>query len=115
MQKIKRGEIFFATYPDPNGQNQKHRPTLVISESSSEGVLTCVAISHTLPNPLTDNLVLVPYANSGPCVTGLKQRSAAVCNWIVEVKVSDADPPCGVLPAKYLLQVIQKAKDFLAE
>lgn len=106
MPRIERGTIFFATYADPQGRNPKHRPTLVVSVDGE--CIHCVAISHTIHDPPTDNEILLPYAERGPCRTGLTKKSAAICNWPVLVQAGDVTEVSGILPPRYMKAVVER-------
>lgn len=88
MPNPEQGRIVFVEVPDPQGQNIKVRPAVIISETSEikpgESIV-CVAVTGELPKKLTGEWVLLPYSNGGHPRTGLKKKCAAMCSWLIEI------------------------------
>ena len=83
-----QGEILWARCVDPRGVNEKRRPfvVLTLSEEIARGEpIVAAAITTTLPNPLTDEYVELPWHPAGSVRTGLRKRCAVCCRWIVEL------------------------------
>jgi hypothetical protein len=62
---VKQGEILWARCVDPQGANEKSRPLVVLtlSEQIAHGEpIVAAAITATLPNPLTDEYVELPWS-----------------------------------------------------
>jgi PemK-like, MazF-like toxin of type II toxin-antitoxin system len=112
VPKLEHGKVIAAKAHDPQGRNEKRRPLIVLSAQTaidSGDTLLCVAITTRIPNPPVGH-VLLPWHRSGQSITGLKEKSAAVCipPWIVPVRQSDLDLSCdilGIVPPAKLLEI----------
>src|SRR5271169_4982001 len=95
---IKQGDIVRARSTDPRGVNEKRRPfvVLTLSEEIANGEpIVAAAISGTLPSPLTDEYVELPWHPSGAVRTGLRKRCAVCCRWKKELDQNDIEETCG--------------------
>lgn len=109
------GRVLWATIPDQRGVNPKSRPLILLlaeEEVPAEEPLPVVVVSHTFPNPLPDDHVLLPYSNdrNRPAVTGLTMKSAAVCSWLTAISRDEIHPDDvgGIIPASKLEMILQK-------
>jgi hypothetical protein len=68
------------------------------------------AITTTLPNPLTDEFVELPWHPSGTSRTRLTKRCAAHCRWVVELDQDAIKEIRGRTPGAKLLEIIQRVK-----
>jgi hypothetical protein len=75
---------------DPNRQNPKNRPVLIISTNadiaaSDDLVGVAVSSKNIPPKPakLPADFIELPFADGGYCKTGLNKRSVAKCRWLV--------------------------------
>ncbi len=68
---------------------------MVILTASGEIVLdspvAAAAITTTYPEPPPANKVELPWTHYGHPATGLRRRSAVVCDWIVRVRPSEIE------------------------
>lgn len=69
-----------------------------------------VAVTSTLSDPSPPEYVLLPWSDRGHPATGLRRRSAAVCNWLVRLHPSDIDETMGFVPTKTLLAIVEKVR-----
>ncbi len=110
---IKQGEILWARRADPQGVNEKRRPfvILTLSEEIARGQpIVAAAVSTTLPNPLTDEYVELPWNPTGAVHTGLKKRCAVCCRWVEEIGQNDIEETCGHVSGGKLKEIIQKVR-----
>lgn len=108
-----QGEILWARCVDPRGVNEKRRPfvVLTLSEEIARGEpIVAAAITTTLPNPLTDEYVELPWHPAGSVRTGLRKRCAVCCRWIVELNRNEIEESSGHVPDAKLREVIQKVR-----
>ena len=109
MPSIIQGRIVypFEPIPDPQGENAKQRPCVVISsnnEIKSGAPLKLVAISRDVYGKPDE--VLLPYGLN--CHTRLRQRSAAICTWVITIGQSEVEVGKGIVPPIQLQQILQK-------
>jgi mRNA-degrading endonuclease toxin of MazEF toxin-antitoxin module len=112
---LEPGLIVWAEIVDPQGRNPKARPVVLLTgkeDTRADDPLTAVAITATLPKPLPDFYVLLPWHRSGHPMTGLKKRCAAACNWIAEVQQSVDLEVIGRLPDQHFADVLAAIKRF---
>jgi hypothetical protein len=113
--KLVPGLIVRAVVPDQAGRNPKARPVVLLSgeeDTPADAPLVAVAISSTLPTPLPDHYVVLPWHPAGHRRTGLKKKCAAVCNWFAKVQRSEALQVMGRVPDPQFEQIRQKVRDF---
>lgn len=109
------GLIVRAEVPDSAGRNPKVRPVVLISgedDTPANEPLIAVAISSTLPTPLPDYYVLLPWTRAGHPQTGLKKKCAAVCNWLPKVNRSESLQVMGRVPDPNFEEIRQKVRAF---
>jgi len=107
--QIEQGTIGFATVADPRG-NAKNRPVVIITDTSEivlDAEIVAVAVTSTIPSPVTDQYVLLPWTRWGHPATGLTKRCAAHCQWLITLKPSDFSPR-GYVPTRYLREILEK-------
>src|SRR5262249_14283582 len=91
MPQPERGRIVWVDLPDPQGRNPKRRPVAILTateEIEPGEPLVGVAISTTIDPSSSGAHVELPWHREVRAKTGLKQRSVAVCNWLVAFDVS---------------------------
>lgn len=102
---FQRGDILLIrSVTDPQGGNAKDRPCLVIDEVESNYICIAITSSYSVNDPLR---VELPWASPPHPRTGLHKRSAAACDWFVEVSVQEVIEKIGYCPGKALLKIIQ--------
>jgi mRNA-degrading endonuclease toxin of MazEF toxin-antitoxin module len=107
---IKLGQIVWAEIADAN-QNRKSRPTIVVTPTkliSATSTLEVVAITSTLPQPLPEDYILLPWHGQGHPRTGLKRKCAAVPSWVARILPSDIQSVAGVVPDRLLLEILKR-------
>jgi mRNA-degrading endonuclease toxin of MazEF toxin-antitoxin module len=110
---VKQGDIVWALCVDPQGANEKLRPLVILTLSNeiAEGEsVIAAAITTTLPSPLTDDYVELPWHPNGSTRTRLRKRSAVHCRWIVELDQNAIKQVIGHVPGGKLLEIIQRVK-----
>jgi hypothetical protein len=103
------GEIVLVSnLPDPRGRNPKDRPAVVMTrteEIDSGASLAVVAITTTLPDPLPDDYVPLPWFRPRHPRTGLNTRNAAVCHWLAIIEESKVLRAIGQVPTRHLARI----------
>ena len=110
MEPLQQGRIVWVEIPDPNGRNPKLRPAVILSrmESLSAGEpFVAVAVTSTLPDPLTPFMVKLPWYPKGHPQTRLNRRCAAVCNWLLEITAEQVRDTAGLVPDRQLQEILQ--------
>ena len=109
---IKFGQIAWAEVADANGV-RKARPVVVLTSSeriTETSPLEVVAITSTLPQPLTEEYVLLPWHAQGHPRTGLKRKCAALCTWLTQISPSDIQSVAGQVPPAVLDEIMAKVR-----
>ena len=86
---------------DPQGRNPKDRPAEIVTpteELNVDAPIYVVAITTTLPDPLPDDHVAIPWQRPRHPRTGLNERNAAVCHWLARVEPERIDRVIGFVP-----------------
>lgn len=68
------------------------------------------AISATLPDPLTDEYIELPWHPTGAVRTGLKKRCAVCCRWTEELDPDGIEETRGHVSGGKLKEIIQKIR-----
>ena len=104
------GSILIAQVRSKRG-GEKTRPLvlLVTKQQIAEGEpLLCMAITTTYPEPAPSLCVELPWDPSGRCSTGLRQRSAAVVDWVIEIAPEDIVAVVGRLSKDKIGQILTR-------
>jgi len=112
-QTLQQGSIVLAEVGDARGL-RKRRPVLIISSSDDiiqDRPIVGLAITTTFPQPVPASHVEIPWHPRGHPCTGLRRRSAVVCDWPVVFSPHTATVR-GFLPTVYLIEVLEKVKQF---
>ena len=113
--KLVPGLIVRAVVLDPAGRNPKARPLVLLTgedDTPADAPLIAAAISGTLPRPLPNYYVLLPWHRSGHRQTGLKKKCAAVCNWFPQINRSEPVQVMGRVPDTEFATILQKVQAF---
>ena len=106
---LRYGDIAIVSgLPDPFGRNPKDRPVVIVTPTDElrEGrPIFVVAITTTLPDPLPDDYITLPWSRPRHPRTGLNSRNAVVCHWLVEVELSRVLRTIGRAPASKLDEI----------
>jgi mRNA-degrading endonuclease toxin of MazEF toxin-antitoxin module len=107
--QIKQGAVVWVVVADPRG-HRKRRPVVIVSSSDDIAKghkIVAVAITTTFPDPAPPNHFDLPWDPTGRAGTGLRRRSAAVCNWPVAFHSEDVEAVVGAVPAATLLLILR--------
>ena len=107
---IRYGRIVYAWVSDSNGF-AKLRPALVVTTDElieQSTPIVAAAITTTFPEPPSPHCVKLPWHPSGRVSTGLRQRSAAVTNWLTTISPSDVVGYGGDVPRRIMDEIQRK-------
>jgi mRNA-degrading endonuclease toxin of MazEF toxin-antitoxin module len=113
MSQLCRGRIVWVELLDPQGQNRKLRPAVVVTpdvDIRDDGDVWVVAISTQFREAPAEVQVELPWDRRGHPRTKLKERCAAVCNWMEKVPVAAIQEIAGVVPGRQLLDILTRIK-----
>jgi mRNA-degrading endonuclease toxin of MazEF toxin-antitoxin module len=102
--------LLVAEILDPNGQNPKTRPVIVVTPDAlivEGGELFGVAVTGTSPDPLPDDAVKLPWHRNGHPKTGLDKPAVAACHWIVAIDPDRVVRRKGFFPAKQIKAIAE--------
>ena len=92
MAKLRYGSLIYAEVPDPAGRNPKRRPLLIVTPSDALETgreIFCVAITSQIPDPLTEDMIELPWSRHCHPRTKLNRPLIARCDWIEKITVTD--------------------------
>ena len=96
---------------DPNRQNPKDRPALIVTtddDIATGDPITILAISTShIPRVLPPSYILLPWHHDGHPRTGLNERSVVKCGWIDTVSASRILYKRGTAPGNVLNMVAE--------
>jgi mRNA-degrading endonuclease toxin of MazEF toxin-antitoxin module len=107
-----RGRIVYPriAIADPQGRNPKEgRPFVVISsdaEIQNADTIHAVGITSELQSSPEDQFVLLPYGPNAK--SGIKQKSAALCTWLIEISVVKLDVARGYVHPNLVDEIVKK-------
>jgi hypothetical protein len=107
---LRFGQIVWAEVADANGI-RKARPVILLTPDeriTPSEPLEVVAITSRLPQPLSDDHVLLPWHPRGHPRTGLTCKCAAVCTWLARILPSDIQNVAGLVPGPLMLTILSK-------
>jgi mRNA-degrading endonuclease toxin of MazEF toxin-antitoxin module len=113
MRPIRQGDIVWALALDPQGANEKRRPFVILTlsnEIAEGGTVVGAAITATLPTPLTEDYVELPWHPNGTARTRLRKRCAVHCRWVVELDRNAIEQHGGHVSGGKLLEIMQRVK-----
>lgn len=105
---LEQGCIIWIEVLDPNGQNPKTRPLVVItatSEIASKAVVAAVAVSTKISRPAVADEVPLPWSPSQDPITGLYAECVAKCRWVVPVDKSKITKYRGPIDSKLIARI----------
>jgi hypothetical protein len=111
VPSLVRGRIVYphVAIPDPQGQNAKAgRPFVVISRAEEIEIgetIQAVGITCELMQSPSDHYVLLPYGPNAK--TELKQKSAALCTWLIDISPDKLDVGKGHVRADLLEEIVR--------
>jgi hypothetical protein len=104
-----RGRIVWVELLDPQGQNPKCRPAVIVTPTEDirpDGTVWVVGITSRLDAAPTEVQVELPWDRRGHPRTGLRERCAAVCTWLARVAMSDVQSEAGNVPGPLLARIL---------
>ena len=113
MSDLRRGRIVRVEVLDPQNRNPKIRPAIILTpteEIRPDGDLVLVAITGSVNAAPADVEVTLPWHRQGRTTTRLNKPSVAVCTWVFTSPVSSIRALGGIVPARPLLQILEKIK-----
>lgn len=111
MSLLQQGRIVWVTVCDPNGENPKERPAVIITateEIQLDQPIVAVAITGTLENPLPPECVELPWHRNKHPRTGLKKRCAAQCHWLITMNQDDIKEYAGIVPETKMIEILAR-------
>ena len=102
--------VIVADVLDPQGRNPKDRPCVVVGVSTPDAggtLYRVVGITTSLPDELTPDHVPIPWQRPRHPETGLNERNAAYCPWVVRVDESRIIRRIGDTPPRRLLEIAE--------
>jgi hypothetical protein len=108
---LRQGSVIRARVPDPQGDNVKVRPLVVVTpttEISAQQTFVGVAITGSFSEPLAKDEVALPYHPSGTASSGLRKPCVAKCSWLVELNGVDVVDLKGHLSKERLIAVLNR-------
>lgn len=108
---LQQGRIIWVTVCDPNGENPKERPAVIITATSEielDKPIVAVAITGTLKDPLPPEYVELPWHRNKHPRTGLKKRCAAQCHWLIVIKQNDIKEYGGIVPESKMVEILAR-------
>ncbi len=109
QQRLQQGRIVWVSASDPRGR-RKRRPVVIVTGDAkigSHAKIVGVAVTTSFPEPPPPSYVELPWDPTGRASTGLRRRSAAVCNWLVAFESHEVDAAIGTVPSAMLLAILQ--------
>jgi mRNA-degrading endonuclease toxin of MazEF toxin-antitoxin module len=118
VPSLVRGRIVYPkiAIPDPQGHNPKSgRPFVVISrdeEIQKGDRIQAIGITGELTQSPPDHYIPIPY---GPTAkSGLKQKSAALCTWLIDIACTDVDSGKGYVRPDVVNAIVTKVIELKA-
>jgi mRNA-degrading endonuclease toxin of MazEF toxin-antitoxin module len=118
MSKACRGRIVWVEITDPQGQNPKCRPAVILTATENihaNGDVWVVGVSTQIDAAPADVCVELPWDRKRHPRTGLKERCAAVCTWLKKVGLADIKEYAGTVPGKQMLEILRKVGNLPGE
>jgi mRNA-degrading endonuclease toxin of MazEF toxin-antitoxin module len=112
VPSLVRGRVVYSKVPipDPQGQNPKEgRPFVVVSRDDDikQGQsIQAVGITSELQSSPLDHYVLLPYGPNAK--TGLRQKSAALCTWLIDISPENVSVGKGYVRPDLVEQIVTR-------
>src|SRR5271154_262569 len=100
VHPISPGRIVWAVAPSGRGEGKK-RPLIIATrrvDILKGSKIAAIGCSTEFDEPLPPSGVLLPYDPEGKVVTGLRQATVAICDWIEEFPPDRSSRPAGWCP-----------------
>lgn len=108
---LQQGRIVWVRVCDPNGENAKQRPAVIITATAEiipDRPIVAVAITSTLNDPLPPEYVELPWHRNKHPRTGLRKRCAAHCHWLLVINPSDIQAYAGIVPDAKMVEILAR-------
>ena len=92
----------------------KRRPLVIVTATNEmllDAPIVGVAVTTTYPDPPPREFVELPWSRLRHPATRLSARSAARCDWLVELRPSQVTEIKGYVPTKTLLEILERVAD----
>lgn len=110
MPTLEQGRIVWAALPSSDGTATKRRPAVIVTPTDQiepgQPVLV-VAATTKFPEPLPPDHVLLPWQREGKVRTQLREPTAAVCTWLLEILETEIHKYAGVVPPKQMIEIMK--------
>jgi len=106
---LRQGAVIVAWVSDPQGQNPKARPLVVLTptkEIEASNLIVAVAVTGQFGDPLGPDEVALPYHPGGRAGTGLRKPCVAKCSWLVRIQPADVKERKGFIPSERLVAIL---------
>src|SRR5262245_53232594 len=113
---LQLGRIVWVEIADANGI-PKLCPAVLVTPSARitpVAPLDVIAATSRVPEPLSDDHVLLPWHAQGHPRTGLNRKCAAVCMWVARIRHTDIRDIAGVVPGAVMLEILSKVTVLLS-
>jgi hypothetical protein len=104
------GNLIWTELEDANGF-RKVRPAVIVTSTADIAAghkLRVVAVTTSLPDPLPDDHILLPWDRQGKARSGLKRKCAAVTSWQADITKADVREIVGILPPAVIDRLLAK-------
>lgn len=111
---LHRGSIIVAAVLDPQGENPKARPCVVVSDERMIGEgrpLAVIGITGEVSDIAEADRIDLPWQRDGHPRTGLTKPCAAHCQWRVVIPADAVLHVIGRVPDDELLRIIRRLED----
>jgi mRNA-degrading endonuclease toxin of MazEF toxin-antitoxin module len=111
---LKRGRIVWVELLDPQGQNPKVRPAVILTptdEIDPSGEVQVVAITGETTAAPAEECVILPWHAGGHPRTALTKPSVAVISWAARVPVAAIQRTKGNVPGPLMLEILRRVAD----
>ena len=111
---LQQGSVIRALVPDPQGQNPKWRPLVVLTptaEIENADTIVAVAITGAYSDPLASDEVPLPYHPQGKARSGLRKPRVAKCSWLVAIPKTNILDVRGFLSHERLSVLLLKVSE----
>lgn len=109
MTPLRQGSIIWARVSDRRGQNEKHRPGVVVTathEFAGAVEIVMVAIASLPDETGGGPSIKLPWHRNGHPRTGLRKECYAICHWLCAVALDQIDDVGGYVPEPQLNEIL---------
>lgn len=107
---LQQGRIVWFTSLDPNGQNEKKRPGVVLTATAEiapdKDVLVAAISSSSVA--AEDEIVRLTWNREGTTSTRLRRASHVVCSWLLEVPSGALESTPGIVNPRELVAILAR-------